>query len=273
MWFDKNNEAQKVIPQKYIDLGYPQSWKKHNKEFEHRLWSLEEARQLFEHPKLKKWKSFFNHTLLELIEKCDFARFAIMYIYGGIYADLDFLCLKNIKSLISDRSIGLVWEPIENSTDKDGVDRRLYSGFYMSEQGNNIWIDIMNYVMENYYPPKGPHKNTGPIALANFVAKAGLENSQIFVDTCSIMPYRGGGQRELSKECANDPELRNAYALTYWDEGVSWWSDGTRYFKMGRLGTITVKAKTLSMGPMFLFLILAISIVVISVVLMRKNKR
>jgi mannosyltransferase OCH1-like enzyme len=106
---------------------YPQSWQELNPGFEYKLWNRKMARELFDNPKLAKWKDFYYNTLQDWIEKCDFLRFAILYIYGGTYVDLDFKCNKSLEPLLN-REIGLVWEPYEHTEPADATPRRLYNG-------------------------------------------------------------------------------------------------------------------------------------------------
>jgi len=42
----------------------------------------------------------FYTSLSPNIKKADFCRFLYMHKYGGVYVDLDFICLKNISPLL-----------------------------------------------------------------------------------------------------------------------------------------------------------------------------
>ncbi len=82
------------------DACYP-SWEKQFPEFEHKLWSDEEdidnlVKQHFP-DQWEMYSSFPTHIM-----KIDFARFCILYEYGGIYADMDVFCYKNFYDELSE---------------------------------------------------------------------------------------------------------------------------------------------------------------------------
>jgi hypothetical protein len=221
MWIDKIIDNNTTVPDKYKKLCYPESWKKLNPDFEYVLWNRDKVKELFKHPLLARWKPFW-YSIGPLIEQCDFARYAIMLVHGGVYVDLDFQCLKPVAPLLENRDVGLSWEPREHTGEGDGVHRRLYNGFFMSKPGQSIWALFMDYIIDHYSAERGALDNTGPIGLAKFVMETGMDKrEELFIDTCLTLPYRGG--REPTDDCLHDRELKNAYAVTYWDEGTGWY--------------------------------------------------
>jgi inositol phosphorylceramide mannosyltransferase catalytic subunit len=85
------------IPEKY--RAYSRSWKRKHKDYEHLLWSEDDIKELLKH-KFPEYINFFN-SLPEMIQKIDFAKYCILYTYGGVYVDMDLECLKNLDSLFS----------------------------------------------------------------------------------------------------------------------------------------------------------------------------
>lgn len=220
MWLDKNTKDNQEPPEKCEKLGYTQTWKVLNPEFQYTFWNREKIDQLFDNPLLKRWREFYYNVLGVHIEKCDFARYAIMYIIGGVYIDLDFKCLKPIEPLLKGRELGLVWEPKENTL--TGDQRKLFNGFLMSEAGHSIWPQFMDWIML-HYKGKGPLyvlQNTGPICFSRFAHSIDLKrNPDYFIDTHFILPLTL--QRKPSSEHPkNAVEL--AYAITFWNEGSKW---------------------------------------------------
>lgn len=82
----------KPIPEAFSN--FPNTWRNKNKNWDYVLWTDENICKL---TKLDK-------TILELLdnysEKSDYIRFCILEEYGGIYADVDFECLKSFDSIV-----------------------------------------------------------------------------------------------------------------------------------------------------------------------------
>lgn len=269
MWIDRHSDTNEQVPTKYTDLGYVQSWATVNPTFEYRFWNGQRVKQLFQHPSLFRWKYFWENTINTTIERCDFARYAIMLVHGGVYADLDFLCLKELGPLLQEREIGLVWEPIEHGDSEQGVKRRLYNGFFMSVPGHYVWAQYMDYVMQHYQANRGPIDNTGPNAFAKFAIESGIDRqTSYFIDTCLVLPVQGAGNRKVSSECRDDPDYKQAYTVTFWDEGTGWHAT----ILEERFGQ---QAKAMSTNPLAygLYGFLAFLIVVGVVIAVSRRKR
>lgn len=237
MWLDKNVSNNSIPPEKYLKLGYPQSWIEMNPNFQYKLWNWEKVNQLFEREELAPWKHFFHSRIKKHIEKCDFARYAIMFVEGGVYVDLDFKCNREITSLVQEREIGLVWEPREHSVSSDRVERRLYNGFLVSKPNHWLWPQLMNHVVENYRPVDSIFSstvmlNTGPARVAHFAKKFNLTEKypHFFIDTCLVLPFLEGGV--ICSECKTRSVFQ-PYAHTLWNEGSEWNRDTViRFIKM-----------------------------------------
>jgi inositol phosphorylceramide mannosyltransferase catalytic subunit len=90
----------KIIHQIWLGSGFPReylswqkSWKKHNPNWEYRLWTDKEADEFhFEN------KEIFYQTS-NLGAKSDILRYFILRELGGVYVDTDFECLDNFDDL------------------------------------------------------------------------------------------------------------------------------------------------------------------------------
>jgi mannosyltransferase OCH1-like enzyme len=71
------------------------SWKKHfpEPEYQHVMWNDEDLNNLIQQY-FSKYFELYNSFPYHII-KIDFARFCILYQYGGIYADMDMYCYQN----------------------------------------------------------------------------------------------------------------------------------------------------------------------------------
>ena len=108
IWIGKN-----IIPDLYI--YYIESWIKNHEDWLFFFWNDNNI------PKLINQKEYDNSNTYAM--KADILRYELLYIFGGIYIDCDFLCLKNIESLI------------EN-----------YKGFSAYESEEFVAIGIMGFV-------------------------------------------------------------------------------------------------------------------------------
>ena len=100
MWLDKSPNVSN-IPTKYVP--YVDTWKRMNKDWKIKIWYTEDIIELLKNNFSDREKEFW-YNLEPHICKCDFARFLVIYAYGGLYVDLDFICRKNITPLIGENT-------------------------------------------------------------------------------------------------------------------------------------------------------------------------
>lgn len=245
IWLDKDEWDNDLPPDKYLSLGYPQSWIEKNQDFRYNLWNKKKVWALFEtHPVLKKYREFFLTTLAHFISKCDFARFAIMFAVGGIYVDMDFKCLRNMFPLIEGKSLQLWFEPIEHTEGWDShIGRRLYNGFIASAPGHPFWIEWMDYIKDHYSAIRGVFMTTGPPAFSQWFQSKNyhVSHPEWLGNTCDVLPIIS--RQELAGICRDkcpnpvpsDKEFYKfnpsktgmkpfdkMYAYTLWHEGAGW---------------------------------------------------
>lgn len=80
-----------------LTAEYMASWKKMNQDYEYWFWSDNDNFLIWLHPELLPYRAFAQK--LGAIQLSDMCRYAYMYLFGGIYADIDFECLKSFDSL------------------------------------------------------------------------------------------------------------------------------------------------------------------------------
>lgn len=75
-----------------------ESWKNQYPDFEYKFWTDEDLRNLVqeEYTDLLNFYDDLPHHIMRV----DFARFCILYSYGGIYVDLDIYCYENFYDLL-----------------------------------------------------------------------------------------------------------------------------------------------------------------------------
>jgi mannosyltransferase OCH1-like enzyme len=231
MWLDKSiddNEGVPVDNKKYsLYTTYSNTIKNFNKDFEYVFWNNDKINNLFDdYPILQKYKSTWNN-FPHLIEKCDFARYMILYVHGGVYIDLDYICRKNLYPLIKNREIAFVWEPQEHLS----VIANSFLGSYVN---NPLWLQFMDHIVyrfnNNSYPDLFSEvlKTTGPISLTDFFIANGYDKNIFwFVDTCLVIPITYNFiEPVISKQCLVNGKKTlediDPYLYTYWNEGTNW---------------------------------------------------
>lgn len=101
---------QNLIPHELIN-----SWKQLNPDWEHKLWTED---NLFE---LENQKLF--NTSKKYNKKSDIARYEILKKYGGVYIDVDIICMKNLTSLLKyiDKNFFIGYESSSKNLILNGV--------------------------------------------------------------------------------------------------------------------------------------------------------
>lgn len=152
MWYDKIDFDNETPPSKHkVYPIYEMSWRQHHPDYQFHFWNRKKIEELWRRPELAKWKPRFD-SLARLIEKCDYSRYAILYIYGGIYHDLDYLCFKNFDDLLN-KPLLLSREPIEhigmrNLLIRDQVP--IGNCILGSAPNHPFWIELLDYIDKNY---------------------------------------------------------------------------------------------------------------------------
>ena len=142
-----------------------ESWKKYHTDYEYKFWSDNDIKILINENFSKEVISVFN-SLPDIISKVDMGRLCILYIYGGIYSDLDKVCIINYDELLENDALYL--------TKTEGG----YSNDLMISQKMNEDILLMITNIYNYwYIPIHYLRimiTAGPLFLSKIVKKHNL---------------------------------------------------------------------------------------------------
>jgi hypothetical protein len=166
------------------------------------LWNFEDAKTFVK----TNYPIFFDFFTMETtfpILKCDFFRYLLMYHYGGIYTDLDFIAIRPFETFIHLLNNGKI-NYFPNTVKSPSIilsEEWLNSSTYTNTLHNGILISLkekhpfwMKLVMEIYnnviFLNNVPTKNddvffiSGPKKLCSYFK----ENIQFFNDVC-VLPY------------------------------------------------------------------------------------
>jgi mannosyltransferase OCH1-like enzyme len=93
--YKTNNKIPKIIYQTYKDKNVPsivkERWMKLNPEYQYYLYDDDDCYNFLIKYYGKKHADFFKHKIKDGPIKSDFFRVCILYIFGGIYADIDII--------------------------------------------------------------------------------------------------------------------------------------------------------------------------------------
>lgn len=269
MWLDKNINDNNYAPSKYDK--FIKTFNKHNKEFAVEFWNMTRVKNLFDkYPCISKYKSMW-YSLPNHIQKCDVARFIILYLFGGIYIDLDFVCFKNLSPLLN-REILLVFEPIEHSEiHKDQIERRLYNGFIGSVPNHPFWLEWLDFIIESLKRTSDVLQTSGPVNFRVFFNQSIYTNIEI-VSTCDILPlYVKNNTNYITKDCThrtrdfvdNYQNKMNNYVHTKWIEGSGWGAE-----KLEKPGNITYPMEQMQIRHFnYLIIFILIMIILVAIIL------
>jgi len=235
--FEKNKEiTPKILHQtwKSKDLTpkfkeWQELWLKTCYEYEYKFYTDEDISEVIENyfPQyLTKFNSFSRQ-----IEKIDFWRYAILYIYGGVYADMDVFPLKSIDIWLEKNKIILGREPIEHSESYNGSDFLICNAFMISPKKDKFWLDLMEFIIENYSHDLNAVSTTGPGIITKFYKTYPEKFDNVIITEPTVFypitrndifskqeEYKGKFYKNVSKNC----EMKNAFVVHMW--GGTWTS-------------------------------------------------
>lgn len=192
---------------------YAKSWQEHHPDYQYQLWNNRQVEELLATPGYERWRDFYHTKIQRHIEKCDFARYLILYNCGGIYADLDFECRRSLEPLRGNRELGLVPEVAEHQF---FYKEMICNSFIMSIAKHPIWRQVLDEIVSNYKPTNSVPENTGPCVLTRIIPLTDANR----IPSCSIIPYTYYEHR--SWNCTPE-QAEQAYTYPHWTEGTYWW--------------------------------------------------
>lgn len=212
MWLSPTNDP---IPGRY----HPNlaTWREYHPDWLIHTWNMAQVEALA----AEHWPHYLARfrALPKIISKCDLARMMVLYVYGGVYADLDFWCMRSLNSLVAAHPILLMREVPEH----ERLHQALFNGilaFPPRAQFVAGWIDAMfaNLVMSHDYGINlYVMKTTGPYAFYNYYASLPMTAQPSLSPTQWLLPFTNN--HRLSEICAPDVDY---YAYTLWCEGTGW---------------------------------------------------
>jgi mannosyltransferase OCH1-like enzyme len=138
-----------------IWISCQKSWKKQfpNPHFTYKLWDDSDLKGLIidKEPQLLEIYNGYHRNICRI----DLARYVILYHYGGIYADMDFECLKNFYHNLKPNTAYIVASPKTHPSN---------NALMCSNVKNPFWLKVISEC-ERQYKKYGHIKQYNPIKL------------------------------------------------------------------------------------------------------------
>jgi len=210
-WKDYN------VPRNIYRESWQESWKNMNPNWEYKFWTDEDNERLVRDDYPMFWKVF--QKVKKGVVKSDLCRLLYLHKYGGIYADMDFICLKDLEPLLkSPFGDHIVLGKHNNKR------QPLPNAWMYSKKNEQFWLLIANDsfsdIEKNIIRPV--EQIAGPTRL-NWAIEAHQPNyTQLASDF--IYPRSWGNVQDDKKARDVDWEdvekikeaYPNSYAVTYW---------------------------------------------------------
>lgn len=199
------------------------SWHQYQPDWEYRLWTdIDNRTFLAEH---YAWFLPIYDNYPMPIMRVDAARCFILHHFGGIYADLDYECLRPIAPLLDGKELVLGCEPEEHTqramAQGRGVDRILSNAFMATVADHPFWEHVFKEMVGAHLAPN-PLDATGPFVLTR-AYQSYPNTSDISIEPPAVLfPLDEGEMWDAQRKKTVPPKPpSSAYAVHHWQG--SWW--------------------------------------------------
>ena len=121
-------------------------------EYEYKMWTDEDLDSLIKNDFPWFYDIYINYK--ENIKRFDIARYFILYKYGGIYADMDYMCMKNFYDLLHPNKVSIPRSPHTNN-------EFIQNALMVSNKNNNFWLKVIdeskNRTNDSVFNATGPN--------------------------------------------------------------------------------------------------------------------
>ena len=171
MWLDKRKDNRRVPPDhqplfRRMAAANP-GWTL-------RFWNRRAVERLLASPELAEVRRGYE-AAVSWISKCDIARFAVLWVHGGVYMDMDVYACRPFDDLVRGRHMLLALECPSHSLPADGVNRRLSNGELGFAPRHPLvwgWLHVMSRRLQRGLPFMW---STFVTTFATFLAQYGEE--------------------------------------------------------------------------------------------------
>lgn len=135
------------------------TWKDHfpSDEYQHIMWHDEDLDNFIKNEYAWFYPIFKNYDAN--IKRIDIARYFILYKYGGIYADMDYMCTQNFYDKVPENIISISESPHKNN-------EYIQNALMISPKENEFWMKVIRKSIERADNPNVLYA-TGPKLLTD----------------------------------------------------------------------------------------------------------
>jgi mannosyltransferase OCH1-like enzyme len=186
------------------------------------LWTLNDA-NVFLQTHYPYLLHMFNKPMRYNIVKCDMFRYVLMYHFGGMYLDLDFVLVKCINEIFNEQNKDIIlFEEWYDSCKKEsiGTDGSLHNGCLISKPKQTFWLKLISHIYSNeacIVDKSDVWKHSGTNLLRNIYTGCKDTNSIKLHSYVKMCPYtcthRITSER---KECIREGDIPLSTEESHW---------------------------------------------------------
>lgn len=212
------------VPEEWWDCV--NSWKRHHPDWEYRLWTDDAGEDFVARHYPDFLATFQNYPYG--IQRADAIRYLVLHHHGGVYADLDYECLRPLDPLLRDHTAVIGLEPDAHAAFSK-VDHMLCNALMASEPGHPFMAAVIRHLQEAIHGTVADFDilaTTGPLML-NQVHASYAGNDLTLLPSDVLCPL-SSDRRRLALHRGSSPKAlrlkqelveQGAYALHYWNNG------------------------------------------------------
>ena len=164
-------------------LSSVDSLTKTNPEWDHKFW-FDESIDILIKTELPNYYDSWKAWGANNIRKWDVARYLLLYLEGGLYADIDILFYKPLRDILDLEKSLIFRGPILKNQNKI---IKIKNHFLLSEAKNPFWLYLVDAINNEKGKPRTAHGSTGSkklgVTLQNYIDENHIDLSDIqFLD-------------------------------------------------------------------------------------------
>jgi mannosyltransferase OCH1-like enzyme len=209
---------------------WAETWRSNNPDYEYVLWDDADNRR-FVAEKFQWFLPTYDSYDKE-IKRADAIRYMYLYTYGGIYADLDFECLKPFNALLDVyKGYDIILGEMDSSSNRAATEwhssNNIPNAIMISKPACQFWIRVLErmIVKANSGGKGRPEVETGPVVLKEVYSTAWFDKIKLLPPSVLYpISWVTDEEERLAALKSDEHTLTqtikakypSAYAATYW---------------------------------------------------------
>ena len=201
---------------------FAESWKKHHPDWDYVLWDEKAMNELVEE-KFPQYRKQYEHLPFD-IQRWDVIRYLILFTYGGLYADLDYQCLKPFDAILDKQMCCMGLEPASHA---QMINKHFCIGnaLMASVSAHPFFKELIMAVLKEdlvYDRQQNPIQwiisTTGPVILTDIWFKYADKESIMLLNDTLVAPFSKPEAMEFMMDSSHknwQQKLEKAMAIHY----------------------------------------------------------